>query len=255
MLFGYNHSTNYTQRDCVQKISVFLLLLLIIGLSGCEEKTADDTAMPVENTTEFFSHKKTDLQKKTNLQEETRFRLNQNQGVIPDTPDAAESSKPQIPHLETDVDTFILRNTKAFPYKVTISNEKVIFHENAKPIVVINLFATWCPPCLGQLAYLNDLQKKHEKKLFIVGVLTHDPIDKPLLKTFLAENHLNYFISNSSYNDAFATLLARTLHLPENFNIPLTVIYVEGKYFTHYEGVVPVEMIEYDIQQAKQQLK
>lgn len=249
MLFGYNHQTNYTQRDCVQKISALLILILLIGLSGCEEKTQDDTAVPVENTTKVFPKKEIDTQ------EETGFNLDQNQGALPDTPDEAESSKPEIPQLETGADTFILRNTKAFPYKVTISNEKVIFHENAKPIVLINLFATWCPPCVGQLPYLDDLQKKHEKELFIVGVLTHDTTDEPLLKTFLAKNNLNYFISNSPYNDAFATLLASTLQKPENFSIPLTAIYLEGKYFTHYEGVVPVEMIEYDIQQAKKQLK
>lgn len=243
MLFGYNHSTNYTQRDCVQKISAFLLLLLLIGLTGCEEKTADDTAMPVENTTEIFTKDDTDF--KPESQEEVRI----------DAPVKERFFKPGIPTLEEGADTFILRNTKAFPYKVTISNEKVIFHENAKPIVLINLFATWCPPCVGQLAYLNDLQKKHEKELFIAGVLTHDTIDEPLLKTFLAKNHLNYFISNSPYNDSFATLLASTLQKPENFDIPLTAIYVEGKYFTHYEGVVPVEMIEYDIQQAMKQLK
>lgn len=235
MLFSYNHSTNYTQRDCVQKISAFLLLLLLIGLSGCEEKIPEETPVPVENTTEVVTQEG---------QEKVRA----------DIPVQERFFRQGIPPLAADTDTFILRNTKAFPYKVTISNEKVIFHENAKPIVLINLFATWCPPCVGQLAYLNDLQKKHEKELFIVGVLTHDSIDEPLLKTFLAKNSLNYFISNSPYNDAFATLLASTLHMPENFDIPLTVIYVEGKYFTHYEGVVPVEMIEYDIQQAKKQL-
>lgn len=249
MLFGYNHQTNYTQRYCVQKISAFLLFLLLIVLSGCEEKTPDDTAMPAENTTEVFPKKEIETQK------ETGFKLDQNQGALPDTPYEAESSKPETPQLRTDADTFILRNTKATPYKVTISNEKVIFHENAKPIVLINLFATWCPPCVGQLAYLNDLQKKYEKELFVVGVLTHDTTDEPLLKTFLAKNHLNYFISNSPYNDAFATLLASTLQKPENFSIPLTAIYVEGKYFTHYEGVVPVEMIEYDLQQAKKEYK
>jgi len=249
MLFGYNHQTNYTQRDCVQKISAFLLLLLLLGLTGCEEKTADDTAMPVENTTEVFPKKEIDTQK------ETEYKLDQNQGALPDTPADTESSKPQSPQLETGADTFILRNTKALPYKVTISNKKVIFHENAKPIVLINLFATWCPPCVGQLAYLDDLQKKYKKDLFIAGVLTHDPIGEPLLKTFLSKEHLNYFISNSPYNDAFASLLATTLQEPENFSIPLTAIYVEGKYFTHYEGVVPIEMIEYDIQQAKKQLK
>ena len=165
-----------------------------------------------------------------------------------------EEELDENPALEEGADTFILRNTKAFPYKVTISNEKVIFHENAKPIVLINLFATWCPPCVGQLAYLNDLQKKHEKELFIVGVITHDTIDEPQLKTFIAKNQLSYFVSNSPHNDAFASLLASTLKEPENFDIPLTAIYVNGQYFTHYEGVVPVEMIEYDLEQAKKQL-
>jgi hypothetical protein len=108
---------------------------------------------------------------------------------------------------------------------------------------------------VGQLSYLNDLQKKHEKDLFVTGVLTHDSIDETLLKTFLAKNQLDYFISNSPHNDAFATLLANTLNLTENFPIPLTALYVNGKYFTHYEGVVPVEMIEYDIQQAQKTLK
>jgi len=48
--------------------------------------------------------------------------------------------------------------------------------------------------------------------------------------------------------------MASILELPENFSIPLTVMYLNGEYFTHYEGSVPVEMIEYDIQQAKKQL-
>ena len=226
----------------MQKISAFLLLLLLIGLSGCEEKTADDTAMSIENTTEVLT------------QEGAGFKLEDQEEVKADMPVQERFFRQGIPPLAAGADTFILLNTKAFPYKVTLSNEKVIFHENPKPIVLINLFATWCPPCVGQLTYLNDLQKKHEKELFIVGVLTHDPIDEPLLNTFLAKNSLNYFISNSPHNDAFSSLLASILHLPENFDIPLTVIYVEGKYFTHYEGVVPVEMIEYDLQQAKKQL-
>jgi len=248
MLFGYNHSTNYTQRDCVQKISAFLLLLLLLVLTGCEEKTPDDTAIAVENTTEVFPKKKIDTQ------EETGFKLDQNQGAIPDTSTEAEPSKQEIPEISVDSDTFTLINTKKTSYKVTISNEKVIFHDNTKPIVLINLFATWCPPCVGQLPYLNDLQKKHKKELFVTSVLTHDSIDETVLKSFLAKNQITYFVSNSPHNDAFSSLLASTLQEPENFDIPLTAIYVNGQYFTHYEGVVPVEMIEYDLKQAKKQL-
>ena len=71
----------------------------------------------------------------------------------------------------------------------------------------------------------------------------------------MAQQQINYFISNTKENDTFAMRLADQLQLDENFSIPLTVIYLNGEYFTHYEGAVPVEMIEYDIQQAKKQLK
>jgi hypothetical protein len=70
----------------------------------------------------------------------------------------------------------------------------------------------------------------------------------------MAKQEVNYFTSYTKENDLFAYLLVQELHLDENFSIPLTVIYVDGAYFTHYEGIVPVEMIEYDIQQAKKQL-
>lgn len=226
----------------MQKISAFLLLLLLLGLTGCEEKTPDDTPMPVENTTDVVT------------KDGRGFKL-ESQGKDSVVPAVQERFfKPGIPTLAAGSDTFILGDTKGRSYKVTISNEKVIFHDNAKPIELVNLFATWCPPCVGQLDSLNDLYKKHEKDLFVTGILTHDSIDKTELNTFLAKNQLNYFVSNSPHNDAFATLLASTLNLPENFSIPLTVLYVNGKYFTHYEGAVPAEMIEYDIQQAEKQL-
>ena len=105
------------------------------------------------------------------------------------------------------------------------------------------------------MPYLNDLQKKYRKELFVAGILTHDSIEETALQTIIAKNGVRYFVSNAAQNDALAARLTRTLGLPENFTIPLIVIYVEGRYFTHYEGNIPVEMIEYDIEQAKKQLK
>ena len=235
MLFGYNHHTNYTQRDCVLKISALLLPILFIGLTGCEDKKPDTTPIPIENTTEIFTEKAIDDQ------QGKRFQVEKKKDMLDDIL-KVEITKPE---------TFTFDEN----HTVTVSDQKVIFHKSEQPIVIVHIFATWCPPCIGEIAYLNDLQKKHQKELFITGILTHDIIDQPALKTFVSKHQVNYFISNSTHNDAFANLLARTLRLPKNFSIPLTVMYVEGKYFTHYEGAVPVEMIEYDIQQAKKQLK
>lgn len=232
MLFSYNRYTNYSQRDCVHKISALLLSILLISLTGCEDKKPDETPIPIENTTEFIKQEKPHDD---------------------NTSHTAPLSPMEIPGVITGTDTFMLLNTKSKSHKVTFSNDQIIFQHNNKAIVLINLFATWCPPCIGELSYFNTLQKKYSKDLLLVGVLTHDHIDIPSLESFIAKHEINYFISNSPHNNAFSGRLATTLHLPQNFSIPLTVMYVNGKYFTHYEGAVPVEMIEYDLKQAQKQ--
>lgn len=242
MLFSYNRYTNYSKRDCVHKISALLLSILLISLTGCEDKKPDETPIPIENTTEFVSQPQDDSDRQTMPHDDNTS------PTIPSTP-------MEIPGVMTGTDTFMLLNTKSKSHKVTFSHNQVIFQHNNKEIVLINLFATWCPPCIGELSYLNTLQKKYSKDLFLVGVLTNDYIDIPSLESFIAKHEINYFISNSPHNNAFSRRLATTLQLPQNFSIPLMLMYVDGKYFTHYEGTVPVEMIEYDITQAQKQLK
>ncbi|MCW8821914.1 MAG: redoxin domain-containing protein [Sulfurovum sp.] len=225
------------------KISALFLSILFIIFAifiGWEDKKPDNTPISIENTTEIFTTKAIDDQ------QDKRFQVEKKRD------DTLNDISDDIPKVEMpQQETFIFDEN----HTVTVSGQKVIFHKSEQPIVIVNIFATWCPPCIGEIAYLNDLQTKHQKELFITGILTHDIIEQSALKTFISKHQINYFISNSTHNDAFANLLVSTLHLPKKFSIPLTVMYIGGEYFTHYEGTVPVEMIEYDIQQAKKQLK
>jgi len=205
----------------VHKIAVLLLLVSLLGLVGCEDKPDEDTLTASENTTEILSKQGNKKHKST--QEHATFTLH--------------------------------NNTHSQEYNLTIYDEDIEIKEHNAPIVLLHFFATWCPPCIAEMPYLNDLQKKYRKELFVAGILTHDNIEEAALQTIIAKNGVRYFVSNAAQNDALATRLTRTLGLPENFTIPLIVIYVEGQYFTHYEGNIPVEMIEYDIEQAKKQLK
>jgi thiol-disulfide isomerase/thioredoxin len=152
-------------------------------------------------------------------------------------------------------DTFSLSSLVGEYYTVTVSNEKVTFKESSKGIVLVSFFATWCIPCRHEIPYLNDLQTKYKKDLLVMGVLVHDKINTQDFNYFVKENKINYYISNTIDNNAFASLIAKTLELPKVYSIPLTVMYVEGEYFTHYEGSVPIEMIAYDIEQAQERLK
>jgi len=223
----------------VRKINVFIFTFVLLVLTACEEKKSSDTGIPVENTTEVFG------QNNIKAQSNTRFKIAKKEHV--------KSTR----SIDTSSlsDTFTLNDFKNTQYTVTVANQKVTFKESNKAITLVTFFATWCPPCLADIPYMNDLHKKYKKNLLIAGVLIHDNITKPKLKSFQAKHDVKYYISSSTHNNDFASLVAKTLHLPHNFSIPLTVMYVEGEYFTHYEGCVPVEMIEYDIQQALKTIK
>ena len=210
---------------------------MFLFVTACEDKKTSDTVIPVENTTEIFGA--------NNIKEQSNIRF--------------KLQKKELGHAtvtaNTLSDTFKLNDIKNTHYTVTVSNQKVTFKENTKAITLVTFFATWCPPCLADIPYMNDLHKKYKKDLLVAGILIHDTMTKPIFNSFLAKHNIKYFISHSTHNNDFASLVAKTLHLPHNFSIPLTVMYLEGEYFTHYEGCVPVEMIEYDIKQALKTIK
>jgi len=226
----------------VHKISVLLLSILLIILTGCEDKKQDNHNILVENTTQVLKQNKTDTR------DHSSFKV---QKTHPVTKQSIITKTAPIKNIKG---TFTLSNQSNEQYTVTLDNQKIKLSKLQEPIVIIHIFNTWCKPCIAEISYLNDLQSKYKKELFIASVLSYDTVNTKYLNDFMQNHKINYYLSNSVQNDAFTTLLARTLSLPKNFSIPLSVMYVDGKYFTHYEGLAPIEMIEYDIEQAKKYL-
>ncbi len=217
--------------------STLLLCFTLFSFTGCEDKKAQEPLVGVEDTTEIFTQKDKDQHKakKATIQK-------------PET--EKETISEEISASQTLTDTFTLSDIQQNKHTLTVSNQKMAFHNVDQSIVIINFFSTWCSSCRAEIPYLSDLQKKYKKRVFIAGILVNDEQSDDTIKQFISKNHANYFISNSKQNDIFASKLIKELQLPENFSIPLTVIYKEGNYYTHYEGAVPVEMIDHDIQQA-----
>ena len=224
-------------------LSTLLLCFTLFSFTGCEDKKVQDPLIAVENTTEMFTQKDKDQQKEKQKRLEVQKKLE-----ISET--KKETISEEISESQTPTDTFTLSDILQNKHTLTVSNQKMAFHNVDRSIVIINFFSTWCSPCRAEIPYLSDLQKKYKKKVFIAGILVNDKQDDNALKKFITEHHTDYFISNSKHNDIFASKVVKELQLPENFSIPLTVIYKDGNYYTHYEGAVPVEMIDHDIQEA-----
>ena len=241
----------------MHQIPALLLILLFLTFTGCEDKKPEQNAIPVENTTIVVMQEK---QVSTLQETKKTHEVNEVESSAIATIDAQEDTyiKDEETYTEPEKnisDTFELFDTKKETHTATVSKEGLIFQNNEKPIVLVQFFATWCAPCIGEIAYLNDLQVTNQEELFVVGVLTRDTIDTSALNTFEEEHHIKYKILQSEGDDTLGNSIAQELDIQGTFPIPLIVIYLNGKYYTHYEGSVPVEMVKYDIKQAKQQLK
>ena len=150
---------------------------------------------------------------------------------------------------QENIDTFNL-SSQNIVQKVTIANHKVIFRDIQEAIVIINICVSPCRSCIIQSSYLSILQSRYKQDISIIGVLANNSILDNNISNFKEKNGLNYFISTSNDNSSFTKLLVRNLNIEKGFNIPLTIIYSEGRYVGHYNGLTPIEMIDFDIQQA-----
>ena len=56
-------------------------------------------------------------------------------------------------------------------------------------IIVLNFWATWCPPCLKEIPVFNAMQEKYQDKVRFIGVA----IDEwPRVKAFVKSRPINY---------------------------------------------------------------
>lgn len=143
--------------------------------------------------------------------------------------------------------TYVLQETLLERQILTMGGKELTVRNEAPAVLILTFFQTNCTPCLGTLPYLTDLQKKYPQDLLLLGVLLGAKPNENDLRLYKNEHKAKFFISLSEQNDAFADAMANKLQLPINFTLPLTVVYKNDQYYTHYEGAVPVEMIEYDL--------
>jgi thiol-disulfide isomerase/thioredoxin len=59
-------------------------------------------------------------------------------------------------------------------------------------VVVLNFWATWCPPCREEIPALIRLQSEYKDRLQIIGVSMDDAVDEKAVDLFVKQSGINY---------------------------------------------------------------
>jgi len=126
--------------------------------------------------------------------------------------------------------------------------DKNISIPGSKRVVALLFFTSWCPSCKAQIPELQDIAKKY-KNFQIVGILLNQPKN---MARFKKDEHIDFFVSTDiAQNHDLANIIYPLVQAPASMPVPLTLIVVDGKYYTHYLGAAPYEIIESDIKRVE----
>lgn len=144
---------------------------------------------------------------------------------------------------------FTLQTNNLQALNIEIKDKDVLIQELQGKAVLLNFWATWCPPCRAEIPHLNNLKKKYKGQLEIVGFnlgkKDNTLLSQDELNLFIDEYEIEYPITNSEDNFKIANLVGPVQSIPTMF-----LIDTKGKVVQKYIGVVPEEMIELDIDNA-----
>jgi len=153
---------------------------------------------------------------------------------------AGASSKVSVGGSNLPVVRFVKNPESAPPLQAQDLLGKPVTKDNwGGKVVLVNFWATWCPPCREEIPELLELQKEFKDRLQIVGISEDDDPPEKVIK-FAQKQGMTYPIvmATEQMIDAYGGVPA----LPTSF-----LIDTQGRVVQKHSGLYPIESYREEI--------
>lgn len=135
-----------------------------------------------------------------------------------------DSAKAFVPKEKTPFPDITLSEIE--PQKTTLSLSSL-----KGKVVLVNFFASWCPPCKAELPYFEKEYEKYHSKGFDIIAISMDQ-NEDALKSFLKKNKFSFIVAKGSESlaDKFNITGLPTSYLIDKNGYIVKVVY--GEYLT-----------------------
>ncbi|HVF49532.1 MAG TPA: TlpA disulfide reductase family protein [Pyrinomonadaceae bacterium] len=152
-------------------------------------------------------------------------------GAAPNAPPAApkNTTPPKLTDLPLLADSVV--NTQV----QLLDGKSLKLSDYKGKVVVLDLWATWCPPCRDEIPHLIALSKEFESKgVEVIGLTTEEPSrDTEKVQDFVRRFNINYKIGWAEQPLAVALARGRD-SIPQTF-----IITRDGRLLKHFVGFSP----------------
>ncbi|MDD5438694.1 MAG: TlpA disulfide reductase family protein [Candidatus Omnitrophica bacterium] len=112
---------------------------------------------------------------------------------------------------------------KATDFELTdINGNPVKLSSYQGKVIILNFFATWCPPCRMEMPDFNELYRERQNEVVVIGINVGDE-SVPAIKNFVDRNKLLFPIAkdDGTVNQAYGPFRAIpvTVVIGKDFNI------------------------------------
>lgn len=128
------------------------------------------------------------------------------------------------------------------------SLDSLISSYQGEKAVLVNIWATWCGPCVEEFPEIVKLQNNYPEDLQVVFISTDFTKDRERVITFLKEHHVDWTTYFKRGNDQ---KFIRTIDQDWSGALPFTKIYSrDGSVVASWYNKAPYEKFEKHIKQA-----